>query len=632
MKTLAQLLPENIITATVTGHAYTGYSDTTFNIVSYQGLGGIGARAYLDDSGNNNGVSAGDTYDNTVNGLIGTDSSSGDGLYGNSAGNILRGLGGDDTLSGLSKLSDHIGADTFDGGSGTDTVTYKFSQVGVTAVLGSAHYGYANAGGAEGDVYTSIENLTGSSHDDILVGDDGNNVLSGGLGSDILIGGLGADKFFGEASGVTNNPGDIDTVTYEHAGSAIAFEVGYGFTSVGEAQGDTFTGIEKFIGSAFNDTMGGSDAAESFEGGAGNDVLAGYAGADTLNGGDGIDTANYYLHTNTGVQVNLATGTGSGGFAQGDVLISIENVIGTNQADTIIGSDADNVIDGRDGADIMSGGKGNDTFYVDNIGDVVIENPGEGTDLVMTKISYALGANVENLTAVAGSGSLSLTGNNLNNVITGSDGNDTITGGGGVDTLSGGAGNDTYIIDNVNDVINDVSGTNVVYSTVSYDVSKLPVGTKAFLLGNDAINLTGTAKADTLVGNAGSNKIYGKGGVDVVTGGGGADRFIFDVAPKKKLNIEKITDFSHTQHDAFWLKHTAFKAFGKKGSETKPVKIKADTFFVGSAAHDSNDHIIYDKNKGILYYDADGIGGQAQVEFATVKAKTKLYYSDFFTV
>jgi hypothetical protein len=119
----------------------------------------------------------------------------------------------------------------------------------------------------------------------------------------------------------------------------------------------------------------------------------------------------------------------------------------------------------------MSGGAGNDTYLVDNVGDVVTEALNEGTDLVQSSVSFTLGANVDNLT-LTGTANLNGTGNGDANVLTGNSGNNTLDGGAGADTMVGGDGNDTYVVDNAGDVVTEAatvgSGTDTVQSSISY--------------------------------------------------------------------------------------------------------------------------------------------------------------------
>ena len=90
----------------------------------------------------------------------------------------------------------------------------------------------------------------------------------------------------------------------------------------------------------------------------------------------------------------------------------------------------------------MLGGDGDDTYVVDNAGDVVTENGGEGTDTVHASISYKLGGSVNNLT-LTGSGNINGTGTGSDNVLRGNTGRNTLNGGGGDDYIKGGDGNDT---------------------------------------------------------------------------------------------------------------------------------------------------------------------------------------------
>ncbi|HSH86570.1 MAG: calcium-binding protein, partial [Methylophilus sp.] len=129
-----------------------------------------------------------------------------------------------------------------------------------------------------------------------------------------------------------------------------------------------------------------------------------------------------------------------------------DNIFGGNQDDNLYSGAGNDIIDGGLAADLMRGGKGNDTYIIDNIGDVVTELENEGIDLVKARVSYTLSANVENLTLTDGSvnggtAAINGTGNALANTITGNAGSNVLDGGDGADKLIGGNGDDTYIID-----------------------------------------------------------------------------------------------------------------------------------------------------------------------------------------
>src|SRR4029078_2775343 len=102
--------------------------------------------------------------------------------------------------------------------------------------------------------------------------------------------------------------------------------------------GDLLIGIENLTGSLFADVLTGDDAANTLDGGYGEDAFYVEGGADTLIGGPGTDTANY-VSSNAGVQVSLTTHAGSGGHAQGDLLIGIENLTGSLFADVLTRAD-----------------------------------------------------------------------------------------------------------------------------------------------------------------------------------------------------------------------------------------------------------------------------------------------------
>ena len=170
----------------------------------------------------------------------------------------------------------------------------------------------------------------------------------------------------------------------------------------------------------------------------------------------------------------------------------------------------------------MAGGLGNDTYSVDNTGDVVTEASAAGADLVNSTVSYTLGANLEKLT-LTGSAAINATGNTLANTLTGNGAANVLDGKTGADSMAGGLGNDTYVVDSTGDLVTELAsgGTDLVSSSISYtlgaNVEKLT------LTGSAAINATGNTLANTLTGNASGNTLNGAAGNDTLTGGAGRD-------------------------------------------------------------------------------------------------------------
>jgi Ca2+-binding RTX toxin-like protein len=213
----------------------------------------------------------------TINGTNGNDDLNGTGnsddIFGEAGDDILRGNGGADTLEG------GTGADDLQGGAGFDTASYKLAASGVIAdllFLGN------NTGEAAGDTYNSIEKLTGSDFNDSLGGDHGNNVIVGGAGNDFIGGRGGSDELFGEEGddwlsgdgGADRLEGGfgIDLADYFSAASAVNLDLDTGGT-LGDANGDTYGGIENVQGSNFNDGLRGDALTNSLFGLDGDDVL-----------------------------------------------------------------------------------------------------------------------------------------------------------------------------------------------------------------------------------------------------------------------------------------------------------------------------------------------------------------------
>jgi Ca2+-binding RTX toxin-like protein len=405
-------------------------------------------------------------------------------LYGEEGGDELHGGEGNDWLVGGSghdwlygdEDNDYLiggsGFDELDGGSGTDTASYSDSSSGVTVNLAK---GIGQGGEAEGDTLISIEDVHGSGHDDILIGNQFANELHGGSGIDHLSGGGENDKLFG----------------------------GYG-----------------------GDTLQGDDGDDELWGGTGNDMLIGGSGADYLGGGDGIDTA-VYQGSAQAVVVSLMSHSGLFGDAQDDTLWGIENLVGSahgdalvgddgvnmlagsggndslqslNDDDTLFGGEGNDTLDGGKGADKMDGGLDDDTYIVDHADDEALEAVGEGDDVVQTSVSYQLGYGSEievlETTDVKDSTALDLIGNEFDNEIIGNAGANSLIGGLGRDVLTGNGGADSFIWTLVTETGTDLADADVVTDFVAGEdvLSFLAIdANETNGIGNDQFEFIGDA-------------------------------------------------------------------------------------------------------------------------------------------
>lgn len=286
------------------------------------------------DGGAENDLLDGGDGDDTLTGGAGRDA-----LYGGSGSDTLIGGDGNDTLDGGS------GTDIAQGGAGNDVYFVDSSSdvVQENAAEGDDHVRstaqtYTLTANIERLTFVGTGNFTGT-------GNASDNVITGGTGNDTLIGGAGADTINGDSG--------TDTASYSTSSAGVTVNLATGINTGGDAQGDTLTGIENITGSSFADTLTGDGDVNTLTGGAGADTLNGGAGADTLIGGTGSDTASY-VTSSSGVTVNLATGVHTGGDAAGDTLVAIENIIGSDFADSLTGDSNSN---------LLAGGAGDDTFY-----------------------------------------------------------------------------------------------------------------------------------------------------------------------------------------------------------------------------------------------------------------------------
>lgn len=248
-------------------------------------------------------------------------------------------------------------------------------------------------------------------------------------------------------------------------------------------------------------------------------------------------------------------------------------ITGTAGDDDLLGTDQNDIIDGLAGADTMTGGFGSDIYYVDNAGDLIVENIGEGTETVYSSVNYTLPDNVENLiltgTAINGFG------NNWDNILTGNKLGNILDGGAGADTMIGGAGDDLYSVNQFSasgindgdpggDYIIDSKGNDTVAAigagleNIYYILQKslenavfVTPGADVTLTGNKSANyletddgddtLTGLDGNDTLVGNDGDDTLDGGKGADTMDGGDGAN--IYYVDHKHDVIIDTFSDF-----------------------------------------------------------------------------------------
>jgi Ca2+-binding RTX toxin-like protein len=482
-----------------------------------------------------------------------------------------------------------------------------------------------------------------SAHDDIF-GHAGNDVLTGGAGDDFIDGADGKDSCDGGSG--------FDQLSFQSAyfhpaalkGIVLDAQAGTVVDSWGNSE--TFKNFEAYRGTQFADTINGSSLDEQF---------FGLGGRDKIDGKGGIDEVRYDRDERwsglEGVTVNLTTGVAIDGFGKQDTLVGIERARGTWTDDVLIGSsganrlrglDGKDVLDGKAGADDMRGGGGDDTYVVDNSGDLVDENPNAdfawGIDTVQSSITFSLAntarvfGDVENLT-LTGTAAINGTGNALNNTIIGNGANNSLSGANGNDRLEGGVGNDTLNGGNGADaLIGGTGGDTASYAGASAGVTASlasPAANKGAAAGDTYSSieyLLGSSHADTLIGNSGNNIINGGLGSDKLTGGAGADSFRI-ATTLGASNVDTITDFSAAD-DVVQLENGVFLALATTGT-LGAAAFRANTT---GLAGDATDRIIYETDTGKLFYDADGNGAGAAIHFATLTGAPSITSADFTVI
>jgi Ca2+-binding RTX toxin-like protein len=354
------------------------------------------------------------------------------------------------------------GRDWYEGGAGTDTVSYASRAAPVMVNVGAGAIAQAGEAGEDDTVTGGVEVYrTGTGPDRISTATLVPAYECGG----------GTDAIDFRAA-----PGPLTVDLGDAASCEAVVGTPYADTLYGTSAADTLTGL------AGNDVLVGRGGADVMDGGPGNDRFVegdttGPNGADMLTGGSGYDVADY-AGRSSGVTVTLDGAAGDGAAGEGDA-VDTDWVTGTAYADVLIGDASPNDLTGGGGADVLDGGGGPDWLY-----------GGDGDDLV-----------------------------------TGGDGDDRLSGGAGsdlfaegaaasgADLVSGGAGIDA--VDYAARLLPVTVGLDDVADDGAYD--------ERDNVGFDVEDVYGGQAGDTLTGSWAANRLYGGGGADTVTGGAGAD-------------------------------------------------------------------------------------------------------------
>lgn len=438
--------------------------------------------------------------------------------------------------------------------------------------------------------------LSGGAGKDALYGASGNDTLDGGASSDTLFGGAGDDTYFVNSTGdkvyetVSNAPDAADAGGVDQVYSSISYDLN-GSAGLRFVEKLSLTGVAGLAGY-------GNDLDNVLVGNAGKNLLDGRAGADTMSGGAGNDT---YCVDNAGDQVVEADGQGSDTIwstvdfsltngqsvetlrVSGSTGLTLRandlgvSLFGATGIDTLVGGNGADRLDGAAGVDLLQGGAGNDTYYVDDAGDQVVETTtidplstidAGGIDKVFSTVSYDLSAGngvkfVEKLT-LTGTDAIDGTGNALNNTLVGNDAANMLSGGAGRDVISGGAGDD---------------------------------------------------------------RLIGGAGADSLTGGAGSDTFVFATPADKG---DKIADFL-VGTDLLEFSAVGFGGGLLAGDAATVVNAQSSAAAMGGAAG----YFIFDDagpGLGTLYWDATGGSGVDAVAVATLTGVVGLNPADFHIV
>lgn len=563
------------------------------------------------------------------NGHVAFGSSAANTIYGGSYGDRLQGAGGDDSLygnEGDDLLAGGPGRDILAGQDGIDTASYADAtaaiRIDLTSGVGQIGGVTYNAfDGADLDLLSGIEIIIGSRFDDVFTGGVAAITIDGGDGTDVINGGGGPatvsyasasraviidlnvdrgwdgvsldrftaigratgsafdDRLFGsETEDDTLDGGSggadtlsggvgVDTLSFAASARGVILDIGVGAAFDGVSL-DSFSGFEAYVGSGFNDTIFGSEAADVINGYSGSDVIYGFGGDDTLYalddgipdidrfgttvlvGGAGADTyfggnrdsIVSYLDSDFAVVANTATGIGRQGPWQ-ESLFSIDALRGSRFDDELAASS--HVDGGAGGSDrLIALNELTMLRYLTSERAVDIDlEAGTSFDGVSTDtlIGFAQNGQPRPFTRVSDSP--------FDDVVRGTALSDTfhpLRGGadvfdarGGIDTLSPLNPTAIYFID----LSVGLTWDGFAQDRIS-DFENVSSGnaTATGIFGNDVANvLTGGRGNDTIIGSGGDDRLIGRSGADFLEGGNGADVFVGTFPGE--MNGDTIRDF-----------------------------------------------------------------------------------------
>jgi Ca2+-binding RTX toxin-like protein len=456
----------------------------------------------------------------------------------------------DDTLVGASgnaifeTFFGMAGNDSIDGGVVTDTINYgdgnqiEYWLDAQTGVNVNLELGIAQDGQGGEDTLANFSFVIGTEFDDTMIGSNG-SLFEAFTGLD------GNDSFDGG-----NLAASAARIAYNNSPEAVDVDLAAGTADDGWGSTDTFVNINFVNGSAFNDTIRGSDTTavgETFEARQGNDYIDGRGGND----------AARYQNATGAVSVNLFTGRATGADGN-DTLVGIETVRGSNFDDSLTGDALANRLEGRTGNDTLVGGDGNDTILGEGGNDLM--QGGDGEDFFVGSSgndTYEGGSQPANLPDAGGNvgrqffdivdysasttgfavdlatGIAQATGSAFADSLSGIEG---IRGGSGGDTLTGDANDNLFRGNGGDDSMTGGAGFDVLdFSNASAGVNaNLATGLSSGGAGNDTFGgfegLIGGSGNDTLTGGNTNDALRGGGGNDQLDGGDGIDRADYRVA------------------------------------------------------------------------------------------------------